>query len=186
MESLNKKTESVRGDNGYIYPLVKGEDLCCVPTCLEMIFKSMGYNVVLSELVSQFIIITPEKAETNIDIGVHITETLFEKIFRKYNLPLKDTYTAINTIMEDFLIDEISQELKNKSHILCGYCYGTLFKDKRYLNVGHFSIIIGVKNNKIILLNPGPNNFGINEVNDYELYRAILKKKAGLWVLKSI
>lgn len=183
MEELNT-TKTFCADNNYIYPIIKGKNYYCVPTCLEMVIKSMGYEVSSAQIAELFSIITSAEAKTDNDIGVHLIDTSLDIVFLHFNIPLSEKYIAINTIEEDFFIDFIINELQKGSHILCGYSYGILFNDTKLINIGHFSIIVSANNDKIKMINPGPQNFGVNEVKDYELYRAIHKKSAGLWILK--
>lgn len=174
--------DEATGDNNYLYPIIKGEDLYCVPTCLKMLFAASGYDIDLNVLKKLFTVISPQKAKSMLEVGIHIKHDTFSKIFAKLNIPLMDTYLPVTHIDKDFLVDIIEQELQQKKHIMCGYSFGALFGDDNKCDLGHVSLILGVENSMIKILNPGPKYYGINRVNDIELYRAMSKKNSGLWI----
>lgn len=186
MEEMKLTPLSAFGDNGYTYPLIKGADLYCVPTCLEIILQSMGYNIPIDQISKWFDIVTAENAKSDIDIGIHLVESSFNRIFEHYHIPLKEKYIFINTIEEDFFVDFIHKELLNGSHILCGYSYGSLFDESELMNLGHFSIIVGSDHDTVKMVNPGPKHYGINELTDFKVYRAIRQKSAGLWIFEKV
>ncbi|MCM1222343.1 MAG: hypothetical protein NC548_48535 [Lachnospiraceae bacterium] len=90
MEKMNLTPFSVCGDNGYTYQLIKGADLYCVPTCLEIVIQSMGYNIHMDQISKWFDIASSENAKSDNDMGIHLVEYSFDRIFKHYDIPLKE------------------------------------------------------------------------------------------------
>lgn len=55
METINKTAHSM---NRYDYPLIRGDNYYCVPTCIEMIVSLMGYSIVTEKLMTHFHVVT--------------------------------------------------------------------------------------------------------------------------------
>ena len=176
---------SVHGMNGYEYPIISGENYLCVPTNIKMILSSIGQNYNIDDIVSKFTIKTPFDTSTDCDLGVHIKKDDLNVLFTEMKVPLYEEYIPINKIYEPEFTDVLHDLLIQGAHVLCGYSYGELFGEAALLDVGHMSIILSVDYRTVEILNPGPKHAGINLVNEYSLYRAIQRKNAGLWALKS-
>lgn len=182
MGSLNRVF--LHSPNGYAYPIIKGEPYCCVPTCLKMIFDSMGFFYSVDQIASYFQIITPPEADCDSDIGIHLGTNPFSDILTSLQIPLTEEYISINYIHPDLFEDKLTDLLQEKVHILCGYSYGSLFDNPSLKDIGHVSIVSCTKGNSIGILNPGPANYGLNYVDDYALYQAIRYFHAGLWIFR--
>ncbi len=180
MEELVK---TVQGKNGYHYPIVQGADYFCVPTCLEMIVKSMGYQIDGRRIASYFHIVTNGEAATDNDLGVHIINGELDRIFSDLHFPITEQYIPISQISEFEFTDIIRKHLIERSHIICGYSYGLLFREPLLEDIGHVSIILSAEKN-VEILNPGPKYAGVNNVREDDLFQAIRRKHDGLWILR--
>lgn len=172
------------GMNGYRYPLITGLDYHCVPTCLEMIVKSMGYQISGRQLASYFHIVTNEESVDDNDLGVHIVNGELDKLFADLCIPVSEQYIPISQIAEFEFTDIISKHLSEQAHIICGYSYGLLFREQLLEDIGHVSIILSAEEENVKILNPGPKNAGVNLVREDDLYQSIRRKRDGLWILK--
>ena len=170
--------------NGFVYPIIRGDNYYCVPTCIEMTILSMGYNIHLDEILPYFQIITDGDTSVDNELGVHLNHGDLDNMFSELNIPLYEQYIPINQIAEYRFADFINGLLNSKAHVLCGYSFGSLFRDESLRDIGHASIILSVDGDYAKILNPGPKFVGINEVREDDLYTAIRCRQGGLWVLR--
>lgn len=182
MESLNRAF--LYSQNEFTYPIIKGEQFFCVPTCLKMIFDSMGFSYSVDKIASYFQIITPQEACSDNDIGIHLDKNSFSDILSRLQIPLSVEYIAINYVNPDLFEEKLADLLQQKVHILCGYSYGSLFNNPSLLDIGHVSIVSCTKKCTVGIINPGPDNYGLNYVDEYALYQAIRYKYSGLWIFR--
>lgn len=145
----------------------------------------MGFYYTVDKIASYFQIITPREACSDNDIGIHLSENSFSDILISLQIPLSEEYISINYINPDLFEETLADLLQQKVHILCGYSYGSLFNNPSLKDIGHVSIVSCTKGCSVGIINPGPENYGLNHVDGYALYQAIRYKHAGLWIFRS-
>ena len=144
----------------------------------------MGFSYPVDKIASYFQIITPGESDSDNDFGIHLSENSFSNILISLQIPLSEEYISISHTYPDLFEETLTNLLQQKVHILCGYSYGSLFNDPSLEDIGHASIISCTKGGRIGIINPGPDNYGLNYVDDYALYQAIRYKHAGLWIFR--
>lgn len=179
------KMQNIAGLNGYIYPVLKGSNYYCVPTCLRMVMASMNYFVEDQEILKYFELYTNVDTNDENQYGIHINNGDLDNLFTRLNIPLTEKYIPISHIPDIQFTELICQLLKERNHVLCGYSYGFLFSKQELLKIGHVSIIANTNEKYVDIIDPGPDSFGIKQVKEDVLYDSIRYKGDGLWVLRA-
>lgn len=177
------------------YKLVIAKPFQCIPACLEMIVQTMNIEINQSQIAEYFGLMVDENYHGSIanvkytsdsnQLGIILQNDSVNKFFRDFMLPFKEEYLPIEKLSDWELMDTIMKELLLGSNLMCGYSYGILNIQEELDEIGHVSIIIGIDKEKIALLDPGPSDSGIKTYQFISLYKAIHKKKDGLWVIRS-
>lgn len=171
----------------YDYIPILSKDYLCVPYTLKIVINATMINDISIDQISSFFSINkPANTHEMNQYGAVIKNDELNKMFDKLNLPLKEEYIAINTIADYEFCDVVMENIKKGHHIMFGYSYGELYRDNKYADLGHVSIITEVDDETITILNPGPDNFGFSKFKYEDIYYAIKRKKDGLWVIKRI
>lgn len=178
------------------YEVEKAENFLCVPAVLSAIINCMtDINISQRELSLYFPevnvpigyngpIINYKETSNTKNWGIIVNKNTINNLFNKLNIPLKESYRAINTISENDFEEIIKLNLLKGSSIICGYNYGLLNNMEDKINIGHVCIIKSIsKDEKIEYLDPGPDNFGIRFVKSDLLYQAIRSRSDGLWII---
>ncbi len=178
------------------YKFVKARPYLCVAAVLEMVIKAyipmcdisqneianfFGVGVEKGALppVSNFYIVNEDE-----DIGIHIHEDSINSLFRTFNLSLEEDYIHISKLA-DYEFEDVLNELISKGNtLICGYSYGRLYNIKEKYDIGHVSIVTSVLQRKVQLLDPGPLDAGVKEVDIEDLYYAIRYRHDGIWKIK--
>lgn len=175
------------------YELIEAKPFLCVGASIEMILRSEGIciydQVDISERLG--VNIPPEDESSLLNVtrtidknrwGTVIENGVLNRLFEEISVPLYENYIHISTIHEAEFAVTLAKQITTGHHIICGFDYGVLFRDKQS-TVGHVAIITAVSNEgNVELLDPGPDDSGIKTVNADLLYDAIRSKKDGLWI----
>lgn len=180
---VEKMNQSISSINGHIYPLIKGSNYYCVPTCLRMVMASMNFFFSEIEIMNYFHLHTADDTDNEKLFGICVKNGDLDYLFSRIDVPLTEEFIPISHIIDFQFTDVIHQLLIEGKHIICGYSYGLLYKKPELKEIGHVSIIIDNDEKYITIINPGPENFGINRVKEDDLYDAIRTRSDGLWVL---
>jgi len=178
------------------YELIVAESYLCIPATLKTILKSEGFISTISqyEIADYFGINVPldyktkdliniNRTSNSNEWGIKLNKESINSFFKFYNIPLHERYIPINTLLDWEFSDTIINAINEKKHIVCGYSNNLLFNDKEG-KIGHVSLITGISDNEIEILNPGPDNSGFQRVDLYQLYNSIRLKKDGLWLIE--
>ena len=97
-----------------------------------------------------------------------------------------ETYRSAYQIHPDDFTSLLKKELLKNNSIICAYSYGGLYGYDS-IEVGHVSIILDVSDDlsTVTILDPGPDDYGMKEVNADRLLLAMRMKKNGLWIISS-
>ncbi len=174
-------------ESKYSYSIFPADDFNCVASLLKSIISIYGYNMAIEEIASNFIKILPMNIENNFNdnmLGIHIYENSINNFFNKYSIPLEERWIPINTLEEWEFKTEIVNGLKNNEHIICGFSYGIYYNDKTKNDIGHVVLIKSIVEEKVSVIDPGPEKVGMNDMEMYRLYKAIHHKKDGIWKIK--
>lgn len=188
--------EDIEGANGKIYKPITAKNYLCVPYVIRMVLCSEKYDISIEEIANYFGVVLPPgiyynqinnycySDDSHIQ-GITIKQNSINDFFHFHKLPLVEEYIRINHINKDFFTDCINDLLLQGNHIICGYEYHSLQKEKDEY-AGHVSLIINVNTHydSVVLLDPGPKDAGCKTVDAYDLYNAISLAKDGLWTIK--
>ncbi|MBC2696571.1 MAG: hypothetical protein HF982_15105 [Desulfobacteraceae bacterium] len=169
---------------------------CCVACLLQIIINtefSISYGQI--HIADSFGVHVPEDYKGSINnthitndpnlFGIILTSNAINIFFSGNNIALKERYYSIS-LFEDWMFEnKIQQELNNSSHIIVGYDYGALNDKPEFNTIGHVSLIVNfdTASHIVTIFDPGPDKPGIKKVKTYDLFRAIKKKKDGLWCI---
>lgn len=173
----------VVGLNGHKYPIIRGLNYYCVPTCLQMVCASMGVYVNNDDISRNFKIQTSSDTDDKNKYGICLNNGDLNNLFYKLGIPLTEKYTPISHVPDFEFVDIIQQVLNNGAHIICGYSYGMLYNKEDLYSIGHASIVIDADDRNVTIIDPGPSYHGVKIVKEDSLYNAIRRKQDGLWVL---
>lgn len=165
----------------------------CVAAILETVLRNYGIaslsQVEIAEFFGVNVPLHYEGEVKNIlktdDInlyGIRVQKNGINTFFDHYKLPLTENYISVFTFNDWQFEDIVKDNLKNNSHIVCGFDYGRLY-DTIDIGLGHVSLITAASENKITLLDPGPRGAGSKQVDIDDLFLAIKAKKDGLWIM---
>jgi len=121
--------------------------------------------------------------------GIVLAKESINGLFAALRIPLKEQYYPINTYDEYSFNDFIRTSLNDETRIICGFSLSTLYNlSDLNENIGHVSIIdsINFDASKIVITDLNPENFGQRVVDAFDLFRAVLKKKDGFWVISKV
>ncbi len=172
-------------NNYNLYEQVIAKRNMCVPAVLQMVLKRFG--IVMDQTsISEQLGIVPDNDSNNPKIwGTHIYDNTLNDFFQNNSICLRENYIPINHFMDSvFLLDKLNELLPKETAIICGYNYSWLFGDKEDV-FQHVSIIIDVNEdkNEVVLLDPGPKDYGVKSVSADKLYDAIREAHDGLWCI---
>jgi len=168
----------------------------CVPAILCTVMHNEGYEI-SQEIIAEMIGITVPTnddqiisdihnisySDNDIEWGVKLKNDSINNLFSKLNVKLHETYLPINTISEERFLDVLFSHLTLGEHIVFGFNYSSLYSLPA-ANYGHVSLVCDIeKNEKVILLDPGPKEAGIKTVLADDLYIAIKNRTDGLWCI---
>ncbi len=177
------------------YQSVIAQDFLCVPATLQMIIqRSVNMDVSQIQIAEHLGVCVPtdyhgsiqniERTDQISKWGVRIMNDDINRLFKKLNIPLQETYTPSNTL-SDFEFNDFVTSLSLTGHdIICGFSYGVLFKERDNIDVGHVAILLECNGEVCSMYDPGPKNYGIKNVALDDLRMAMRVKKDGLWVIK--
>lgn len=178
------------------YELIVADSYLCIPATLQTILKSEGFIPLISQykIADYFAINVPldyknknlkniNRTSDSKEWGIKLKKESINSFFKFYKIPLHERYIPINTLQDWEFSDTIINAINEKKHIVCGYSYNLLYNNKKG-NIGHVSLITGISDNEIEILNPGPDNSGFQRVDLYQLYNSIRLKKDGLWLIE--
>jgi len=177
------------------YKPIQGEDFLCLPYVLSMIFKSEGIKLSIEEISSDFKYNLPkdyiianniknyEYSNNEQKWGVLLKKNTINDFLKKRNLPFVEMYIPINTIAEYNFYDVLKTAISNNNHIIFGYDYKRLYENTKS-KIGHVSLVSSlISDEEIEIIDPGPHNWGVNQVSLYDMYSSIKAWNDGLWII---
>lgn len=164
----------------YNYQLIKSEPYHCLPACLEIIFKEVGIPLTQKQLGKYIGINSYSKSE--VELGAKVEVGLINKVLNELNLNVYFTYLRTTEYEEWMFQEKLEELLIKKSHIICTLSAGKLYGTE-FLEVGHTIVIKQLKCNDIIIVDPGPNEFGLKSFSIEKIYIASRYREGGLLVL---
>jgi hypothetical protein len=182
------------------YNYLVAENFLCVPTLLKIVIDSYGYSMIqISDIANYFGITLPEEyklEDSNIvnvrysneivNFGIHIGMQDINALFKHFILSLKETYVSVFNYNEYSFLDYISELSQNNDvHVIFGLDFGVLVKDPNRENYGHVCLLIDVRDENVIIYNPGPYLSGEMTVNYLDLFDSIRRKRDGIWIIAS-
>lgn len=178
------------------YELIVADSYLCIPATLQTILKSEGFIPLISqyEIADYFGVNVPldyknenlgniNRTSISKEWGIKLKKESINNFFKFYGFPLSEKYIPINTLLDWEFTDTIINAIKAGKHIVCGYSYNMFYSNKKG-EIGHVSLITGISDNDIEILNPGPDNSGFQHVDLYQLYSSIKLKDDGLWLIE--
>lgn len=186
----------MRVETNYKYKLDVAENYLCVAAVLQCILQLYDIELSQKEIASYFTLFIPENnsdlkelgklTKDSNKFGIVLKDSDINRFFSSLKIKLYEKYYKINLFedweLEDFLVNH----LQKNAHLICGFSYGELYNDTKNINIGHVALITGVSNNKIHIIDPGPKKHGEKIVELSLLFRAIHKKKDGIWVIQEV
>ncbi len=166
------------------YDFVYGKDGYCFPTCLKIILSYYGLKYEIGEIAKHLSIIEIQDAKTDEEIGAKVSPGDFTALLDNLCTNLKGEYIPVSFIQEDIFPELIQNLIVENCHIICGYSYGALFDQKPKLRIGHTSLIVSANGLTITIMNPGPINAGVLDVDAFKLYYSMKVRSGGLWVIR--
>lgn len=170
----------------YVNNLVVAKPDYCVPAVLQMVLEHYGILMSQDEIANSLNIIKSDEDGDPNKWGAQIGINTFNEFFTEKNIALEEETIKSSHIFDtDDFCDEIEKRISKKESIICGYTYTWLFGEKDDV-FKHVSIIvdINISEEKIVLIDPGPKDPGVKEVDAYRLFQAMKQAKAGLWIIK--
>ncbi len=176
------------------YKRIKQKPYCCVPACMKMILERRKIkNNSQDEIGYELGLIVPkEKADLFSKVragkkpkagyGTQVNKYPINKFFKKYKIQLQEKYFPLSKIkdIKKFIEDNLKQ---GNDMIVC-------FDNKvahGFGDYGHVSLIQGIKENAITLVDPSKKMPARCKVALKKLIAAIKKRgvkhRAGFWVI---
>lgn len=178
------------------YDLIVANEYLCVAACLEMILKAESIIMPQSEIGEYFGInvssdysgpIRNVKYTDDLNrLGIVLKEESINEFFSQFQIPLKEDYVSIKTLQDWMFEDLLAEKLALGSHVVCGFSYGTLYKDEAKKRIGHVGLVEAIGRNSVVMLDPGPLNAGEKQVEIGDLFSAIHQKNDGVWVISRV
>lgn len=174
----------------YSYELIVAKPYLCFPAVLEMIISQHSQTVAPQDkLVESFKVVTPTnyegRAVDEFRLGVNFTIKELNSAFERFDVPLTASFTPI-VELNDYDLDKLVRKaLLNGNHVIVGYSYDALFNCGVNEEIGHVSIITEIDDREVTILDPGPQDAGLKKVSFYDLYCAIHKRNAGVWLIRN-
>lgn len=172
--------------NNYVLSPVVAKQNYCVPAVLQMVLEH--YNIQgfdQDRIATNLSIVNDDDDIEHVKWGTQIEKDTINNFFLSNQINLQENFISINQFMDDyFMSNKIKDLLQNNMSIICGYNYTWLFGDRED-TYRHVSIIVDIdmKAEKILLLDPGPENAGYKYVFAEKLFYAIRAGKDGLWCI---
>lgn len=180
------------------YKIIKQKPYCCVPACISMILERNGFTYEEQEEIGYDLGLTvsPKDAHlfkkirvsdmppTSAGYGTQIQkeEYSLNSFFKAHQYPFEFTFLPIYTKKEfETFVNEFKEN--DNDAIVC-FSYGMLY-DTNYFG-GHASVFEGVKNDKIMLIDPKPDEPDKRIVETDKLLKAMEYNKAnygGIWLI---
>jgi hypothetical protein len=157
-------------------------NMCSIDISQYDIANYLGVNIPDGETIP--FVFNIKKTDQNSNIGVIVTGNEINDLFEHFDIPLKETYKSAYRIYPDDFGLLVKKELLQNKSIICGFSYGYLY-DKNNFDIGHVSIITNISDDysSMFLLDPGPDDCGLKEVETNKLFSAIRLKRNGIWVI---
>jgi len=169
---------------------------CCVPTCISMILDrrkmshgtqdeigyALGLTVPKEKAHLYTKVRTGKKSIAGYGTQVDKKQYSINNFFQKNNINFKETYFFVKDIsdVKEFIILNIK---KNKDIIVC-------FNNKKLHGKGdwgHVSLVQGIRNDIVFLMDPGKDVPKIKKVKLKKLINAMeyhgKEKRGGLWLI---
>ena len=106
--------------------------------------------------------------------GEHVDPNKIQMYFMSIGINVNVEMKYESQILDGSLATEISNMLKPKTDVICGFSYGDLYRDISLSQFGHVSLVLDVmENGRIKMFDPGPENAGVKEVDELKLYDAM-------------
>jgi len=179
------------------YTKIVADDYCCFGAVLEAILIRNNYrNYSQYDIINEFGITIPKTAKVsekinNIsysdnpnDWGVKLEYDSLNNFFKKEGINLFEEYISIKEIADnsfELTLESISDEFD----VVFGFNYKRLNNIPDSYCTGHVGLLLKLKGDNLLYLDPGPRNYGVHKVNIDDLYNAIKNKSDGLWIIKS-
>lgn len=174
--------------NQKIYDNIKNiaKNFYCFPALIEVICKHRyGIDVDQVSIGSALGIVLPsdnfESRENSFsqpvimeEFGVHVAPDKVQQYFMSIGVNVNVEIKYESQIFDGYLASEISNMLKPKTDVICGFSYGELYRKPSLSQFGHVSLVLDVmENGRIKIFDPGPENAGVKEVDELKLYDAM-------------
>lgn len=156
----------------------------CVLASLEMVLRYYGYVEWDQYKLACYFPTKTAGDEPENEWGTHIEQDAINRFFKKNEIALHETYTPINTIMDEYDLFQKCRSILEDGVIICGYNYCELFGGGKH-SYNHASVITQVIDiDTVEIIDPGPKDSGKKRVLFENLYQAIKVVPDGLWCIR--
>lgn len=175
------------------YKAIKAAPYMCLAAVLAMIIEAVSGDCLRpEELAEELGICIPEAADAPVHNtvvtadgmrwGMVVDDGILGKLFQRIGVGLREEYVPISRLQDWEFEQLIEDRLRQGAHVACGYSYHVL-AGRGQPDVGHASIVVALlPEHHVTLIDPGPDGFGMREVDSGLLYAAVRARGAGLWV----
>jgi hypothetical protein len=192
-DRVQRRSEAPRA-----YPFEAGEDLMCVPACINMILMRRRFKRLPQQLIAHELglVVPPHRvkefpsarvSDCEKEWGVHPQdhEASVGRLFDQYDIPLAEQFVSIAKIPADCHGEFLCDQLQEGNDVIVGYDYLTLRGKGKH--VAHVSLITDVDPHAgwVWLLDPagdGRNEPGAEVPLQY-LARATWEVHDGFWCI---
>ena len=177
----------------YHYRPIRAKPYLCLPAVLATVIEAESRQRVSQEEVAERLggntppnanppVSNASTTENRKRWGTVLESGTVDKLFVDLGIALREEYVGI-AALQDWQFEELLEErLRAGAHVACGYSHHAL-TGKGHPDVGHASIILSLLPGRcVVLLNPGPEDFGMREADPMALYAAIRFRHAGVWI----
>lgn len=190
----------VPADSKYV-PLTQ-QKWCCVPTCIQMVMLKHTIPLIPAELIGYHMgLVVPEDAQKffwNARTGERPaagygtqagkSEYSPNAVFKKLDIPLKMSWSLIDTFKDLTSFREYLQEVRSsQADVLVCYDWPTLFDPDEKDHWGHVCLLdkVDVENDEIRIIDPSANSAKWVTVSIPKMYEAMVshtkEKSGGFW-----
>lgn len=179
------------------YKLIIAKPYLCMAAVLQTIILYLTGRPIEQEDIANYLgvylpcnfkstLVKTAHTRKNDKWGIVLRDRSLLKLFKHYSLPLDEEFLPISTF-SDWSFDDVIHTVLQEKHasIMCGYD-NSLLSNGISGNIGHVSLITGIRKSKIEIIDPGPFNAGTKLVDSYALFKAIHSKHDGLTIIRKI
>lgn len=173
----------------FVSEIVIAKQNYCVPATMQMVLEHFGILGYTQDIIAEQLVIVSDNDNINhTKWGTQIKSDTLNDFFKKNQIKLHERYLHISNFMDDYFLGEkILELLKENKVIICGYNYTWLYSNCED-SYRHVSIIVDFDPivDTVVLLDPGPREYGYKKVKLDRLYVSIKAANDGLWCIEKM